>query len=115
MKSLLWFYFKTEDEDELTKVILKFQKSGFPLTLSKVCSLAFQYAELNHIKGFSTNTKKAGCKWAKFDLKHYLEIRLKKAKNLSIARAMAANEPNVCKWFDKYKEVLKVLGINSPE
>ena len=69
MKSLLWFYFKTEDEDELTKVILKFQKSGFPLTLSKVCSLAFQYVKLNHIKGFSTKTKKAGCKWAKFYLK----------------------------------------------
>ena len=115
MKSLLWFYFKTEDEDELTKVILKFQKSGFPLTLSKVCSLAFQYAELNHIKGFSTKTKKAGHKWAKFYLKCYLEIRVKKAKNLSIARAMAANELNVCKWFDKYKEVLKDLGINSPE
>ena len=115
IKSLLWFYFKTEDEDELTKVILKFQKSGFPLILSKVCSLAFQYAELNHIKGFSTKTKKAGCKWAKFYLKCYPEIRVKKAKNLSIARAMAANEPNVRKWFDKYKEVCKDLGINSPE
>ena len=28
---------------------------------------------------------------------------------------MAANEPNVHKWFDKYQEVLKDLGINSPE
>ena len=28
---------------------------------------------------------------------------------------MAANEPNVCKWFDEYQEVCKDLGINSPE
>ena len=28
---------------------------------------------------------------------------------------MAANEPNVCKRVDEYKEVLKDLGINSPE
>ena len=28
---------------------------------------------------------------------------------------MAANEPNVRKWFDEYQEVLKDLGINSPE
>ena len=80
IKSLVSFYFKTEDEDEFTKVILKFQKSGFPLTLSKVHSLAFQYAELNHIKGFSTKSKKAGCKWAKFYLKRYLEIRVKKPR-----------------------------------
>ena len=28
---------------------------------------------------------------------------------------MAANEPNVHKWFDEYEEDLKDLGINSPE
>ena len=27
---------------------------------------------------------------------------------------MAANEPNVHKWFDEYEQVLKDLGINSP-
>ena len=48
-------------------------------------------------------------------MKHYPEIRVKIAKKLSIARAMAANELNVCKWFDEYQEVLKDLGINSPE
>ena len=52
-------YFETEDEDELTKVILKFQATGFPLTLSKVHSLAYQFADLNNIKGFSSKSKKA--------------------------------------------------------
>ena len=28
---------------------------------------------------------------------------------------MAANELNVHKWLDEYQEVLKDLGINSPE
>ena len=28
---------------------------------------------------------------------------------------MAANEPNVQKWFVEYKQVLNDLGINSPE
>ena len=104
-----------QDEDELTKVILTFQAAGFPLTLSKVHSLAYQFADLNNIKGFSSKSKKVGRKWAKFYLKHYPEIRVKKASNLSIARAMAANEPNVHKWFDEYEQVLKDLGINSPE
>ena len=97
------------------QVIIKFQAAGFPLTMSKVCSPAFQYADLNGIKGFSTKTKKAGRKWAKFYLKRYPEIRVKKARNLSIARAMAANELNVKKWFAEYEQVLKDLGINSPE
>ena len=66
---------KTEDEDELIKVILKFQAAGFPLTLSKVHSLAYQVADLNNIKGFSSKSKKVGRKWAKFYLKHYPEIR----------------------------------------
>ena len=108
-------YFETEDEDELTKVILKFQAAGFPLNLSKVCSLAYQFADLNNIKGFSSKSKKAGRKWAKFYLKCYPKIRVKKASNLPIARVMAANEPNVHKWFDEYEQVLKDLGINSPE
>ena len=105
----------TEDEDDLMQVILKFQAAAFPVTMSKVHSLAFQYADLNSIKGFSTKTKKAGRKWAKFYHKCYPEIRVKKARNLSIARAMAANEPKVKKWFAEYEQVLKDLEINSPE
>ena len=35
--------------------------------------------------------------------------------NLSIARAMSGNEPNVAKWFHEYKQVLHDLRIVSPE
>ena len=35
--------------------------------------------------------------------------------NLSIARVLSVNEPNVAKWFRKYKQVLHDLRIVSPE
>ena len=53
--------------------------------------------------------------WAKYFLKRYTNIRVRKAVNLSIARAMAANEPNIRRWFVEYNQVLKGLNIQSPE
>ena len=53
--------------------------------------------------------------WAKYFLKCYTNIRVRKAVNLSIARAMAANEPNIRRWFVEYNQVLKDLNIQSPE
>ena len=53
--------------------------------------------------------------WAKYFLKRYTNIRVQKAVNLSIARAMAANEPNIRHWFVEYNQVLKDLNIQSPE
>ena len=35
--------------------------------------------------------------------------------NLSKAQAIAANEPNIKKWFKEYAEVLQKLHIESPE
>ena len=35
----------------------------------------------------------------------------RKATNLSVARAMAANEPNICKWFVEYEKVLHDFKI----
>ncbi len=70
---------------------------------------------MNKIKGLSTTSKKAGRKWAKFFLRRYPQIQVKKAKNLSINRAMAANPATIAKWFKEYEKVLKDLGLNSPE
>ena len=44
-----------------------------------------------------------------------IHLTCRKAVNLSVARAMAANEPNVRKWFTDYEQVLHDLHINSPE
>ena len=35
--------------------------------------------------------------------------------NLSKAGTMAANEPNITKWFKEYAKVLQKLHIESPE
>ena len=83
--------------------------------MSRVRSLAWQFAHLNSVPGFSLKTRKAGRTWARFFLKRYPMIRVKKSVNLSIARAMSANEANIKKWFQEYKTVLRNLRINSPE
>ena len=96
-------------------MIVKFQKAGFPLMISKVRKLAWQFADINNIKGFSTKTKKAGYKWAKFFLKRHPEIKVHKSINLSTAQAQCANEPNIKKWFTEYQKVLDDLNITSPD
>ena len=107
--------FRLDDEVQMATCVAEFQSRGFPLTMSRVRSLAWQYANINGIPGFSQETEKAGRTWAKYFLIRFPHLRCRKATNLSVARAMAANEPNVQKWFDEYKQVLNDLGINSPE
>ena len=56
-----------------------------------------------------------GHTWAKFFLCRYPHIRVHKAVKLSKAWTMAANEPNIKKWFKEYAKVLQKLHIQSPE
>ena len=96
--------------------MINFQKVGFPLTVPKLCVLAWQYDHINKINAFANNKdKKARHTWAKYFLKHYPHIRVCRAINLSIAQAMAANEPNIRHWFAEYTQVLKDLNIQSPD
>ena len=53
-------HFFSEEERELAEVILKFEVCGFPLSLYRVRLLAFQYAHINCIKGFSTKNTYSG-------------------------------------------------------
>ena len=76
-----------------------FQVSGFPLTINWVCQLAFQFAYINNIPGFSEKTHMVGRKWLKGFLKRHPEITLKTAKNLSIACVMGANKTVISNWF----------------
>ena len=75
----------------LASTIKHFQLSGFPLTIGRVCQLAFQYASANGITGFSDERQMVGRRWLSGFLKRHPDISLKKARNLSIARAMGAN------------------------
>ena len=108
-------HFFSEEERELAEVILKFEVCGFPLSVYRVRLLAFQYAHINCIKGFSTKNKIAGYKWAKGYLARNPDIVVKKCSNLSVARAMAANPTNIQQWFAKYLAVLEQFEIHSPE
>ena len=56
-----------------------------------------------------------GRTWAKCFLKRYPHIKVRQAKNLLIASAMAANEVNIQNWFKEYVQVVQKLGIVSPE
>ena len=71
-------HFFSEEERELAEVILKFKACGFPLSMYRVCLLAFQYAHINSIKGFSTIKKNAGYKWARGYLARNPDIVVKK-------------------------------------
>ena len=87
---------------------------GFPLTQGRVRQLAYQFAHTNGLKGFSDHMQQAGKKWVRGFLTRQARITVKRAKNLSIARAMGANPTIISTWFKKLKETCKSLGINSP-
>ena len=55
-----------------------------------------------------------GRKWLKGFLKRHPQITLKTAKNLSIARAMGANEMVISNWFKLLKELKDKFHIVSP-
>ena len=99
----------------LASTIKRFQLSGFPLTIGRVCQLAFQYASVNGITGFSDERQMAGCKWLSGFLKCHPDISLKNARNLSIARAMGANPMVISQWYSLLKEVMDTVDITSPE
>lgn len=105
----------TDEEDELVQLILTFARSGFPLTKRKVRSLAHQFARLNGITGFSCQSNKAGKKWLKLFLKRHPVVRVKRAHNLSVNRAMCANPTMLGKFFDQYKGLLESLDIRYGE
>ena len=79
-----------------------------------MCQLAFQFAHVNGIPGFSETTNIAGQKWLKGFLKCHPKITLKTVKNLSIARAMGANEMVISNWFNLLQDIKNKFAILCP-
>ena len=98
----------------MVELVLTFSHAGFPLSKKKVCSLVYQYAQVNKIKGFSKK-KKAGRDYLKGFLKCNPEVQIKKVHNLSVNRAMGANPEVVRKFFDQLEQVLYHLNIVNPQ
>ena len=98
----------------LAVTIERFKLSGFPLTIGRVCELAYQYATVNNIEGFSEEAQMAGRKWLKGFLRRHPRITIKKARNLSIARAMGANPTVIGDWFKLLKRIKDDMEIISP-
>ena len=48
------------DEDDMAETIITFQNAGFLLTVSRLRSLAYQYAKINGIKGFNDKKEMGG-------------------------------------------------------
>ena len=84
-----------DDEVQIAECMVEFQAHGFPLTISHVHSLAWKFADINSIPSFPKDKQKAGRTWALGFLKRFPQLTCRKATNLSVARAMAANEPNI--------------------
>ena len=76
--------------------------------------MAFQYAKINGITGFSDESQTAGRKWLSGFLKHNPRIHVRKAQNLSIAHAMGANPMVIGNYFKLLAEVKQKFQITSP-
>ena len=104
-----------DDDAQIVECIAEFQARGFPLTMSQVRFLGWQFAYVNGFPGIPLDKKKLGRSWAWGLFKHFPQLTCRKAVNLSVAKAIATNELNVRKWLTEYKKVLSDLKINSPE
>ena len=89
--------FTTFQELELPALLSKLQQRGFRFSPHAVHRLAYQYAEENHIGGFS---EEKSCK-----------LSIRRPDALSNARAQGMNRPLLTKWFAGYERLMEELGI----
>ena len=108
-------YYFVAEEDDLAQTITQFQISGFPLTINQVCQLAFQFAHVNGIPGFSETKSVAGRKW----LKGFSEMppqnnTQNSKKPLNRMFPLGANEMVISNWFNLLQDIKNKFGILSP-
>jgi len=102
---------KESDEAELVRMIKGLAEVGFPLTRREVQKMAYDFAEAHGCQGFSSKKQAAGYYWFQGFLNRHTDISIKKAENLSVARSMSVDKPQVSKWFESYEDLLKRSGI----
>jgi len=101
------------DENKLVNVIKYKSAAGFSMTTKDVQGIAYTFATAHGLKGFSQKKLSAGYYWFEGFLNSHPDVNIKKAENLSVARAMGMNRPQVYSWFDSYEELLSRLALSS--
>ena len=80
---------------------------GFPFTEVQLCILAYQIAAAKKKIGFCPIKKRANRSWLKYFCKRNPDLKKKVASNLSVCRAMVANQARIKKFFEDYSRWLK--------
>lgn len=98
-------------ESELASLVQMLAERGFPLERSDTRRIAFQYAKMNGIPGFSAEEQKAGHYWFEGFMKRNPSLSLRKPESLSAARASGMTLTVVEQWFQTYTSLLHRLQI----
>lgn len=102
-------FIPVESERELACLLTLLSERGFSLRKTDVQSLAFEFAKINGIRGFSEEKQKAGYYWFEGFMKRNPGLKIKKPEAISPATKM--NEEELEKWFTMYENTLDALGI----
>ncbi|XP_077092027.1 uncharacterized protein LOC143744426 [Siphateles boraxobius] len=102
-------FIPVESEQELVRLLTLLSQRGFQLRRTDVQSLAFEFAKINGIRGFSEEKQKAGYSWYEGFIKRNPGLKIKKPGAISSATTM--NEEELGKWFKMYEITLDALGI----
>ena len=106
---VIWF------TDELEEMIMEYSMMGFPFTSKEDRDIAFEYAQDHNLKGFSEDLGSVRPVWFWYFCLRHVQLSLKTATNLSLARAMSSNKFLMDQWFTQYEDVLRQLNITDPK
>lgn len=106
-----------EQEEELSRRIVRLAQVGYPLTNKILKKCVFTFCEENRLSHpFSKEKKMAGRYWIKGFLQRHQEISIRKAQSMNPARAQKLNKFIVKDYFEKLKTVLQELDLmDKPE
>ena len=94
---------------------MEYSMMGFPFTSKEVRDIAFEYAQDHNQEGFTEDLGSVGPAWFWYFLLRHVQLSLKTATNLSLARAMSSNKVLMDQWFTQYEDVLRQINITDPK
>lgn len=96
-----------EEEQDLSRRIIRLAQIGMPLTGKVIRKSVYKYVETKSIRhNFNRDKQMAGRKWLKLFLSRHEEIAQRKAQTLNPARAQKVNSTIFNDYFSKLKEIM---------